>query len=166
MKEIRNEEDEADVSFDLLVVPVGSGGTLAGLLAGAQRYGFKGRIVGIPVCHDAEFFATKVTTLLEGIRRDHLDDLDPVVPIGTLEDGFVGEGYGHATFAELERIRDLAILTGIILDPVYTNKAFGALLSLVRTGALTPGQRALFLHTGGLFGVFPYGDKMPHLMVP
>ncbi|NRA97254.1 MAG: D-cysteine desulfhydrase family protein [Planctomycetes bacterium] len=166
MKEIRNEEDEADVSFDLLVVPVGSGGTLAGLLAGAQRYGFKGRIVGIPVCHDAEFFATKVTTLLEGMRRDHLDDLDPVVPIGTLVDGFVGEGYGHATFAELERIRDLAILTGIILDPVYTNKAFGALLSLVRTGALAPGQRALFLHTGGLFGLFPYGDQMPHLMVP
>lgn len=166
MKEICDEENEASISFDLLVVPVGSGGTLAGLLAGAQRYGFKGRIVGVPVCHDAEFFRAKVTSILEGMRRDHLPDIDSAVPEGTLQDGFVGAGYGRATFEELERIRDLAILTGIILDPVYTNKAFGALLSLIRTGSLPPGQRALFLHTGGLFGLFPYGDQMPHLMVP
>ena len=166
MEEIRAEEDDADLRFDVLVVPVGSGGTLAGLIAGAQQFGFTGRIIGIPVCHDAATFEVSVGGLLEDLRRDHLPDLDPTLPQETLLDGFVGEGYAKATHEDLERIRDLAVLTGLILDPVYTNKAFGALLSLIRAGSIADGERALFIHTGGLFGLFPFGDQMPHLMVP
>lgn len=166
MQEIREQEDASGVRFDVLVVPVGSGGTLAGLLAGAQRYGFEGRVIGVPVCDDAPAFEIIVTDLLESMRDEYLPDLDATVPDDALIDGFVGEGYGRTTHEELERIRDLAVLTGVILDPVYTNKAFGALLSMIRGGTIGDGERALFIHTGGLFGLLPYRDQMPHLMVP
>ncbi len=166
MEEITTQQEESETSFDMLISAVGSGGTLAGLLAGAQQHGFNGRVVGVPVCDDADHFQTVVTDLMHGLKSRFMIDLDPVVPRDCLLDGHVGAGYGEASFEELERIRDLAILTGLILDPVYTNKGFGALLKLIRDGVVEPGQRVLFLHTGGLFGLFPYGEQMPHLMVP
>jgi len=166
MREILDQQKDGNVTFDIIVLPVSSGGTVAGLLAGARHLGFQGRIVGVPVCDDAAHFQVIVSQLMEGIARDHLPGLDTAVPEDLLLDGFVGEGYGIATFEELERIRDLAVLTGLILDPVYTNKAFAALLSLIRDGEIEEGQRVLFLHTGGLFGLLPFRDRMPHLMVP
>lgn len=165
MKEIIDQQRAGDVTFDQLIVPVGSGGTVAGLLAGARHLGFTGKIIGVPVCDDAAWFRPVIETLLEGLAH-YLVGLDATVPDDLLLDGFVGNGYGQATFDELERIRDLAVLTGLILDPVYTNKAFGALLALVRDGTIAQGGRVLFIHTGGLFGLFPFGDRMPHLMVP
>jgi D-cysteine desulfhydrase len=118
------------------------------------------------VCDDGATFRPIVGALMEGMAQNHLPGLETHLPDDLFLDGHAGEGYGQATFDELERIRDIAILTGLILDPVYTNKAFGGLLALIRSGAVSEGDRVLFCHTGGLFGLFPYRTRMPHLMVP
>ena len=44
---------------------------------------------------------------------------------------------------------------GIILDPVYTAKAFLGLESLMKEKKLKY-KNILFIHTGGVFGLFPY----------
>lgn len=151
----------AEEAYDAIITAVGSGGTLAGLVAGARLHGFAGRIIGVPVCHDAAHFRGAVTGILHGLRSQFIPELDPHLPEDALIDGYVGEGYGEATEAELRRIQDVASLTGLVLDPTYTNKAFGALLDLVTTGELPAGSRVLFIHTGGLFGLLPHHGRFP-----
>lgn len=146
--------------FDLVVAAVGSGGTLAGMLAGAALHGFGGRVVGVPVCHDAAHFRGVVDGILEEMREEFLPGLEVRVPEDGLLDGHVGLGYARASGEELERIRHVARSTGLVLDPVYTNKAFGGLLALVRDGAVGPGSNVLFIHTGGVFGLLPFARSM------
>ena len=54
----------------------------------------------------------------------------------------------------------MASAEGVLLDPVYTGRAFGGLLDRIRRGAFRPDERVLFWHTGGTAGVFGYGDKL------
>ena len=55
----------------------------------------------------------------------------------------------------MEFIKYLARLEGLILDPVYTGKAMYALVNEIKKGTLSQYQNILFIHTGGLFGLFP-----------
>ena len=69
-------------------------------------------------------------------------------------------GYAHITDAEREAIHFLARTEGILVDPVYTGRAFGGLLDLIRRGDFTKGQRVLFWHTGGTAALFAFADKL------
>jgi D-cysteine desulfhydrase len=166
MEELVSQCTDSGVVPDFLVCAVGSGGTLAGLLAGAEVHGFPGEIIGIPVCDDSAWFHRIIDGLLDGLRQSYIPSLAARVPHGGLIDGHQGPGYGQASVRDLEHLRDVAVLTGLVLDPVYTNKAFAGLLDLIRTGRIPKGATVIFLHTGGLFGLFPFREKMPHLMVP
>ncbi|HHJ53084.1 MAG TPA: pyridoxal-phosphate dependent enzyme [Caldithrix abyssi] len=74
-------------------------------------------------------------------------------------DGYVGGGYGVISAKEGELIRRLAEREGLIIDPVYGAKAFRGLEEKLKAGEF-PGKNILFIHTGGVFGVFPYGDRL------
>ena len=70
-------------------------------------------------------------------------------------DGYVGEGYALSTEEELNFIWDLAKKEGVILDPVYTGKAMFGLHNEIKKGSFKNSKNILFVHTGGLFGLFP-----------
>lgn len=55
---------------------------------------------------------------------------------------------------EIEFIHKVAKLEGIILDPVYTGKAMYGLIEEIKKGNLANYKKILFIHTGGLFGIF------------
>jgi len=57
-----------------------------------------------------------------------------------------------------ERDSELAQTEGIILDPVYTGRAFAGLIAAVREGSIQAGQQVVFLHSGGLPGLFGHVD--------
>jgi len=61
---------------------------------------------------------------------------------------------------ERETIRLLAKLEGILVDPVYTGKAFGGMLDLIRKGAIGKDERVLFWHTGGQPALFAYSEQL------
>ena len=71
---------------------------------------------------------------------------------------YVGEGYGLPTEGMVQAVRLLAETEGILLDPVYSGKAFAGLVDLVRQGRYTQGQTIVFVHTGGAVGLFAYRD--------
>ena len=50
----------------------------------------------------------------------------------------------------------------LILDPVYTGRALAGLAAAVREGDVRPGERTVFLHTGGLPGLFGHPEAMAH----
>ncbi|HEX9975448.1 MAG TPA: pyridoxal-phosphate dependent enzyme, partial [bacterium] len=70
-------------------------------------------------------------------------------------DGYVGEGYALNRQDEIEFIKQIAREQGLILDPVYTGKAFFGLKDQISKGRFKKGEKILFIHTGGLFGLFP-----------
>lgn len=138
-----------------LVLAVGSGGTLAGLMAGLALLGSPLRLRGIDVGKLWTAFpasiaalAAEVTTRLGEPRRFEARD----VPL--FEATWAAPGYGVASEAGEAALERLARLEGVLLDPVYTAKAFAGLLDLVTRGALGSREPIVFLHTGGAPALF------------
>src|SRR4029077_14736225 len=78
----------------------------------------------------------------------------------TMVYGYKGEGYGVVGDLERESIRMMARCEGILLDPVYAGRAFGALVDLIRKGIFKNGETVLFWHTGGAPALFAYAKEM------
>ncbi|MCB9729317.1 MAG: D-cysteine desulfhydrase family protein [Deltaproteobacteria bacterium] len=144
-----------------VVVATGSGGTVAGLALGFRALELPVRTVGVAVCDDeATFMGIAADIAAEARTRYGLQA--PADEGLRIVDGFQGRGYALSTPDELALLRDTARLDGLVLDPVYTLKAFRALLSLAPSGALGP--RVLFVHTGGIFGLFAASDALAPLL--
>lgn len=75
-------------------------------------------------------------------------------------DDYVGAGYGIPSDAGLEAVLLAARTDGLVLDPVYTGKAFAAIIDDVRRGRLGDGEVAVFIHTGGLPLLFNVADQI------
>jgi D-cysteine desulfhydrase len=81
-----------------------------------------------------------------------------------LLDGYQGQGRADVAEEELATLVRLAQQEGLLLDPVYTVKAFGGLLDTLARDAKALGQRVCFVHTGGLFSLFPFRDRLSRLL--
>lgn len=154
-QEIVRQEKEMGIDFDLIVTAVGSGGTYSGLFLGKQVNNHPADIYGVIVCDDTEYFIQTIDNILQ----ESLEYLKIRLPYERKEikllDGYVGRGYALSSPAELQFIQWLAQLEGVILDPVYTGKALYGLTEEIKKGRLKAYQNILFIHTGGLFGLFP-----------
>ena len=75
-------------------------------------------------------------------------------------DGYVGEGYGIAGEEIFALIAELSRLEGLVLDPVYTGKAFAGMLAEIAGGRFEGCQDIVFVHTGGIFGLFPQRSEL------
>jgi D-cysteine desulfhydrase len=154
VEEIVAYECESGHRFDHVVHACGSGGTLAGLIFGKRAHGLDAKIAAVNVCDDEAFFVDKVTRILaemgEGFGPEDVHVLD----------GYVGPGYAQNVPEDLETIRHVARTEGLFLDPVYTGKAFRGMLEELRGGRLAGARRVLFIHTGGIFGLFPRADDL------
>lgn len=156
LQEIVQQEQELGISFDAIVVAVGSGGTHGGLLLAQQLLPTSHRIVGINVCDNEDYFKKAITKVMQ--ESAHYINQPVTIPTEAIKiiDGYVGKGYAQSQPQELRCIKDLASLEGVILDPVYTGKAFYGLLEEIRKGTFKDLQNILFIHTGGLYGLFPH----------
>ena len=79
-------------------------------------------------------------------------------------DGYVGLGYAKSRDEELAVMRDLARREAIVLDPVYTGKAFFGIVEELRRNPTRFGERIVFVHTGGIFGLFPAAEQISALL--
>jgi D-cysteine desulfhydrase len=149
--------------FDTVVITAFSGGSQAGLLMGKQLAGLPANIVGVPIAWPADAVREHVTRTVAGASRRFGLAIDVPKAIHLL-DGYQGAGRVAVTARELGLIVRLAREEGIVLDPVYTGKAFSALLDVLRQDAKALGQRVCFIHTGGLFSIFPYREALTRLV--
>jgi D-cysteine desulfhydrase len=125
-------------------------------VAGKALHGVESPLVGVCVCDDAAFFYGKIEAMLRaGAMRWPKLGNPPVRAMVELVDGFVGKGYAQNRPEEWHLLREVAETEGLVLDPVYTLKAMMGLRQMIRDGRFTKGQDVCFLHTGGIFGLFP-----------
>ncbi|MDI6894354.1 MAG: D-cysteine desulfhydrase family protein [Bacillota bacterium] len=141
-------------------VATGSGGTQAGLVLGGRVLDPALRVTGISVSRSSGESRPRVADLATGAAR--LLGLPVTVSAGEVEvlDDYIGPGYGIPTPACLEAIRLLAREEGVLLDPVYTGKAMGALVDHLRRGVVKPGENVVFWHTGGSPTLFAYSQYL------
>ena len=159
-EEILTQTFEMGLELDRIVVASGSAGTHAGLLVGLTGCNARLPLTGINVRRPqaeqegnvhrlAQATAAKLG-LPGGVPREAVVALDR----------WVGPGYSVPTPEMVEAVRLLARLEGVLLDPVYTGKAMAGLIGLAREGAFRPGERVLFVHTGGSPALYAYQDVL------
>jgi len=162
--EILDEEQATGRRFDTIVVPNGSAGTHAGLVAGLSAAGDDPRrILSFTVL-------APLDKAMEDTARLASDALGLLAPGRTLAGDAIridgaqrGEAYGIPTDAMVAAVRLLARSEGLLLDPVYSGKAFAGVLDHMRQGAWED-RDVLFVMTGGTPGLFAYRDALASTM--
>ena len=147
---------------DWIVFPSSSGGTQAGLALGSRLFGFPGNVLGISVDEPAEVLQQRVAALASE-TADLLGEKQTFDPEDILVNAdYLGGGYGMMGALEREAIHLFARNEGILLDPVYTGRAAGGMIDLIRKGFFKHGERVLFWHTGGSPALFAmrYQDQL------
>ncbi|CAL9031776.1 unnamed protein product [Prunus brigantina] len=152
-EQLQSETDK--VKFDDIVVACGSGGTIAGLALGSWLSSLKAKVHAFSVCDDPDYFYNYVQGLLDGLEAG-VDSHD-IVNIQNAR----GLGYAINTSEELKFVTEIAATTGIVLDPVYSGKAaYGMLKDMAVNTKKWEGRKILFIHTGGLLGLFDKVEQM------
>lgn len=154
--ELVTQANDLGLRIDHVVHATGSAGTQAGLAAGLAGIRSGVPLLGIGVRapkiqqEEAVFRLACATAELCGcagaVAREQVQ----------ANCDYIGAGYGLSTRESIEAIKSLAQLEGILLDPVYSGKAMAGLIDLVHKGAFRKGQNVVFIHTGGIAGLFGY----------
>jgi D-cysteine desulfhydrase len=163
MIELKEQLSQIDTHITHIVFASSSGGTHAGLSVGArllcdpvELYGIgidKRLAIEIPFQLEVSRLCGDVSRLLGDEQSFQADKL-------ILDEGFFGGGYGVVGELERSAISLLASSEGILLDPVYSGRAFGAMIELVKRKQFTRNDNLLFWHTGGTPALFPYASKI------
>jgi D-cysteine desulfhydrase family pyridoxal phosphate-dependent enzyme len=160
-QEIHDQACALGIENAWLVTAAGTGGTLAGLLAGLSLLGSTLHPLGIDVGKLWKGFRLSLARLTGEIwTRLGEPRVFETKAIPLIESVYATPEYGFPSQACLAAIRRLAHLEGILLDPVYTGKAFAGLLDLIGKGQLGQDQPIIFLHTGGLPALFAFENEL------
>jgi D-cysteine desulfhydrase len=144
-------------SFDDIVVATGSGGTICGLAIANYLTGLKVKLHAVCVCDTADYFYGFVDRELEQYGLKPTRDGAPLSSrdLIAIVDGYKGLGYGENTEEELVNLIDIVTKTAVPLDPVYTLKGVRGLLGELKNNPSSfSGTRILYIHTGGVFGLY------------
>ena len=158
VEELMSDMQRHSLQRAAIVHATGSGGTQAGLNAGALLHGVDADVISYAVCDDEAYFNDKAQADWDNLRANRADL--PNKPIKTLtNDQYIGPGYGKAGEEVFDTLAELARLEGIALDPVYTGKAFyGLVTDLAKQSFASESPDIIFMHTGGVFGIFPHAS--------
>ena len=152
-----------------IVHAAGSGGTGAGLLLGIALGGLPWRVAAVNVCDDRPYFVRRVREILdEAAARFALPAAAELSAAGErvidIRDGYVGRGYALSQPEELRLIAAACRAQGLVFDPVYTGKALRGLVEELRRDAVTFGERVVFVHTGGIYGLLAQAEELAQVV--
>jgi D-cysteine desulfhydrase family pyridoxal phosphate-dependent enzyme len=157
VREFTEQAEAAGIKIGHIVSATGSGGTTAGLLLGARVYQPGVKVTGMGVDDDpfeeiVPALAAQSAAMLEGEPVRSEDDFEMVYHLG--------DGYAIPNPEDTPYIEELARLEGILLDPVYTGKAWSGMLKLLKNGYFDGQDNIVFVHTGGAAALFAM--DLPH----
>ena len=155
MEEISVQQLELGQQFDAVVLATSSGGTQAGLEVAKRLFGYESlKILGVSADDPAASIKdAAIKAINPMLKKLNLPD-DVEASELTVDDEFIGAGYGINTRESTEAMKLFAEAEGILLDPVYTSKGAAGLIAYCRRGVFKKTDRVLFWHTGGLMTLF------------
>lgn len=133
--------------FDTILTPVGSAGTLSGLICGANNQ----NVIGVAVLKQADYLRPEIARLLESKNCRYSK-------WQLLTEHHLG-GYAKFTPNDLFRMQQFSKVTGLPIEPIYSGKMVLALLAMIEQGYFNKGHRVMLLHTGGLQGLHGLAER-------
>ena len=135
-----------------VVCPGGSCGTLSGLTLGVALAGGYAQVVGVSISRSVPDRVARVRQIM----AESCEILDLPVPDAVPEvwGDYIGPGYGMQTELSRRALETVASSEGLLLDPVYTAKAFGGLIGEIEKGRVKRSDLVVFVHTGGTPALF------------
>lgn len=166
MIELNDQLSKGRIKVDTIVFATSSGGTQAGMVVGARISGFEGKILGISIdqrssqepSYQSELaaIANEAAKLIDSRYEFTEDDF-------TVNYDYLGLGYGVVGNLERESIRLTACTEGLLLDPVYSGRAMGGLIDLIKKGFFSLKDTVLYWHTGGAPALFAYARELTQI---
>ena len=163
VKELKQQLSKEKLNIDAIFFASSSGGTQAGLQLGKQLYKLNTKLYPIAIdkielgkkqLNEIIFFIVK-----EGQQTLNLKDEITIEECNLIEN-YNKAGYGKVTRNERFAIETLAKTDGILLDPVYTGRAFYGMLDMLDSEKLPANSNILFWHTGGIPASFHYSNEL------
>lgn len=155
--EILKQQKEKNIQFDYIFHASGTGTTQAGLVAGKLINNSSIDIVGISVARNKH----RGKEVIFNSLKEYLGKFKPAIAPAENDiiftDSYVGSGYAHIYPEIISTIRTVARSSGILLDPVYTGKAFYGMVDYINKHKLRS-KNVLFIHTGGIPLLFNYAN--------
>lgn len=139
---------ELQEPYDFILAPVGSGGTLAGLISARSQ----AKLIGVAALKGQGYLEQLVTDLVPA---------DSLNPRWQINHDFHFGGYAKRTPELIDFCEQTSIQLGIEIEPVYSGKLFYAAKSMIADEIFPAGSRILLLHTGGLQGSRPNTSTTP-----
>lgn len=157
-EEIEKQKNKLGINFNYIFLASGTGTTQAGLIVGQTIHENDEKIIGISVArneqrgkdviYDSVVQYLDVNNISKSIEKEDIIFLD----------NYIGKGYGDIYKDVLETIKAIGKKEGVLLDPIYTGKAFYGMLDYIKENNINS-KNILFIHTGGLPLVFNYAHK-------
>lgn len=150
VKEICEQTEEQGIKPDIIVSATGSGGTTGGLLLGSKLYMPDVDVIGIDVGNDP------FEEICPQLARDAADIIGEDLPRREGDFRIIvhyGEAYAVPNPEDTPYMLELARMEGILLDPIYTGKAFAGMIMAIERGEIK-GDNIVFVHTGGAAALF------------
>ena len=163
VKELKQQLTERNINIDYICFASSSGGMQAGLTLGKYLYNLAAKLIPISIDKEESKDQSLRETVLQIVNEGQAL-LDIEIPIALsdipLNNDYDSDGYGKVTSKEVNAISTLAKTEGIVIDPVYTGRAFYGMLDLLKTQKLPISSNVLFWHTGGLPAIFKYAKSI------
>ena len=148
---------------DYIFHATGTGGTLAGLLAGKKVLNSNVKIISVDVSNKTPEFYDNVASLCEKTLERAGFHIKVTSQDINHDLNYFGKGYEIPTTAASDAIKKLARTEGILVDPVYSGKALSGLLDYVKSGKIKKGSTVVFWHTGGATALFAEKDILGNI---
>ncbi len=132
---------EITKKYDRILLPVGTGGTMAGIISTPQ---LKSHITGIAVYRGDDTITKSIASMVQAPHPDVTWDISFKYHYG---------GFAKYSSLLIEFIRNFYKNYGILLDPIYTGKMMGGIFKMIDSGELDASKKILAIHTGGLQGI-------------
>ena len=162
-KELKEQLTAQELNIDYIFFASSSGGMQAGLTLGKEIYKLNSELIPISIDKDETKGVSLEEVVLDiindGFKKFKIDKKIQFSEISLNRDYDEG-GYGVVTENERNAIFELARNEGILLDPVYTGRAFYGMLDFLKKEKLPPNSNVLFWHTGGLPAIFKYASEL------
>lgn len=166
IKELKLQLEKQNVKIDYLFFASSSGGTQAGIMLGMQLYNLDFELIPIKIDKDVNEKDELAEVVLNIINEGKT-----LLNIGTkyklsdipLNRNYNESEYGVLTNKEVSSINELALTEGILLDPVYTGRAFYGMLDCLKNKMVRKKSNILFWHTGGMPALFEYANGLTNI---
>ncbi len=163
MGELKSQSEEMKIKIDKIIFASSSGGTHSGMIVGNILYNLNSTLIGVQI-DKSENEDKPYSSLIAELANEILTELDIKRNVNEkdliLRNEFMSDGYGIVGELERNAIKLLAGKEGILVDPVYTGRVFGALMNMIENKEFSKGENVLFWHTGGTPALFSYYDKL------